>query len=200
MNYEDKAKKPIAKRQKSRNEAMKKRSVGVRECKICGTRKGMIRKYKLGICRRCFKERAKDLGWEKYWGEKMAQQDPIVDALTKIRNAEAASQTQVSLKPASNFLGEVLKIAQQNGYIEGFDKKEEKGIISISVKLSGKLNECKAIKPRYAVKKTEFEKYEKRYLPARDVGLIIVSTPNGLMTHTEAKSKGLGGRLIAFMY
>ncbi len=66
MNYEDKAKKPVVKKQKSRNEALKKRTVGVRECKICGARKGMIRKYKLGICRRCFKERAQDLGWEKF--------------------------------------------------------------------------------------------------------------------------------------
>ncbi|MFA6065444.1 MAG: 30S ribosomal protein S8 [archaeon] len=130
----------------------------------------------------------------------MAQNDPIVDALTKIRNAEAASKADCVLKPASNFLAEVLDIAKGNGYIESYDKLDEKGVITIKVKLSGKLNEIKAIKPRYAVKKTEFEKYEKRYLPARDVGFIVVSTPSGLMTHTEAKSKGLGGRLIAFMY
>ena len=130
----------------------------------------------------------------------MAQQDPIVDALTKIRNAEVASKTACVLSPASNFLGEVLKIAKENGYIQDFKKNDKSGIISYEVKLSGKINECKAIKPRFAVKKTEFEKYEKRYLPARDVGLIVVSTPKGLMTHTEAKSKKLGGRLIAFMY
>jgi small subunit ribosomal protein S8 len=130
----------------------------------------------------------------------MAQNDPIVDALTKIRNAETASKAECELKPASNFLAEVLGIAKENGYIESYDKKDEKGIISITVKLNGKLNEIKAIKPRYAVKKTEFEKYEKRYLPARDVGFIVVSTPNGLMTHAQAKAKGLGGRLIAFMY
>ena len=56
----------VKKKQKARNEKMKKRTSGVRECKICGTRKGMIRKYSLGICRRCFKDRAEDLGWEKY--------------------------------------------------------------------------------------------------------------------------------------
>jgi ribosomal protein S14 len=60
------AKTEVKKKQKSRNEKMKKRIVGVRECKICGSRKGMIRKYGLGICRRCFKERATNLGWEKY--------------------------------------------------------------------------------------------------------------------------------------
>lgn len=130
----------------------------------------------------------------------MSLVDPIVDAMTKIRNAELASKKECTLKPASNFLGEVLKIAKENSYIESFEKKDEKGIISYTVKLNGKLNTCKAIKPRFAVKKDEFEKYEKRYLPARDVGLIIVSTPQGLMTHTEAKSKNLGGRLIAFMF
>jgi small subunit ribosomal protein S8 len=93
-----------------------------------------------------------------------------------------------------------MKIAQQNGYIEGYEKKEQKGTITIEVKLNGKLNECKAIRPRYAVKRNEFEKYEKRYLPARDVGVLIVSTPVGLMSHTEAKTKRLGGRLVAFMY
>ncbi len=61
-------------------------------------------------------------------------------------------------------------------------------------------NECKAIKPRYAVKKNRFEVYEKRYLPARDVGILIVSTPAGLLTHKQAKEKGIGGRLVAFVY
>ena len=130
----------------------------------------------------------------------MAQQDPIVDALTKIRNSEQASKTECTLSPASKFLGEILRIVKENGYIEEYKKHDDKGIISYMVKLNGKMNQCKAIKPRYAVRKTEFEKYEKRYLPARDVGLIVVSTPKGLMTHTEAKSKKLGGRLIAFMY
>ncbi len=131
----------------------------------------------------------------------MAQQDPVMDALTKLRNAEVASKTEVVLMPASNFLGEILKIAKDNGYITDFKKNEaEKGLISFVVQLSGKMNVCKAIKPRYAVKKDEFEKYEKRYLPARDLGLIVVSTPQGLMTHAQAKAKGLGGRLIAFMY
>ena len=70
-DFESKAEKkpktiPVKRKQKSKNDKMKKREVGVRECRICGTRKGMIRKYKLGICRRCFKDRAHDLGWEKY--------------------------------------------------------------------------------------------------------------------------------------
>jgi small subunit ribosomal protein S8 len=130
----------------------------------------------------------------------MSMNDPITDALTKIRNAEAASKRACSIKPASKFLGEVLKVAKENEYIEEFKMNEDKGIISFEVTLNGKLNTCKGIKPRYAVKRSNFEKYEKRYLPARDVGLLVVSTPQGVMSHTQAKTKGLGGRLIAFMY
>ena len=126
--------------------------------------------------------------------------DPVTEALTKIRNAEASSKKECKLKPASNFLGEVLKIAKENAYIADYEKTDDKGVLSYKVELNGRLNECKTIRPRYAVRKDEFERYEKRYLPARDVGLIVVSTPSGLMTHTQAKAKGLGGRLIAFMY
>jgi small subunit ribosomal protein S8 len=130
----------------------------------------------------------------------MSLVDPVVEALTKIRNAEAASKKDCSLRPASKFLGEVLRVAKENEYIEEYKMNENKGILSYDVKLSGKMNTCKAIRPRHAVKKANFEKFEKRYLPARDVGLLVVSTPAGVMTHREAKEKGLGGRLIAFMY
>ncbi len=130
----------------------------------------------------------------------MSLVDPVVEGLTKIRNAEVASQKECLLKPASKFLGEVLRVAKENEYIEEYTMNENKGIVTFSVKLNGKMNTCKAIRPRHAVKKTEFEKFEKRYLPARDVGLLIVSTPQGVMTHRDAKKKSLGGRLIAFMY
>jgi small subunit ribosomal protein S8 len=126
--------------------------------------------------------------------------DPITDALTKIRNAEATSKRDCTIKPASKFLGEILRVAKENDYIEEYKMQEEKGIISFQVTLNGKINTCKGIKPRYAIKKNNFEKYEKRYLPARDVGMLIVTTPKGIMTHTQAKSQGLGGRLIAFIY
>ena len=130
----------------------------------------------------------------------MSLVDPVVEALTKIRNAEAASKEACMLKPASKFLGEVLRVAKEKEYIADYKMQNEQGIITYEVKLNGKLNTCKAIRPRHAVKKNEFEKFEKRYLPARDVGLLVVSTPHGVMTHREAKEKGLGGRLIAFMY
>ena len=130
----------------------------------------------------------------------MSLVDPIVEAMTKLRNAETASKKECQIKPASKFLEEVLRVAKENEYIEEYKVENNKGILTYDIKLNGRMNTCKAIRPRHAVKKTEFEKFEKRYLPARDVGLLVVSTPSGVMTHRDAKKKGLGGRLIAFMY
>lgn len=130
----------------------------------------------------------------------MSMTDPVMNGLTIIRNAELASKTECEVRPASKFFGEILKIAKENGYIKEYKLIEENQKISYTVNLNGKLNTIKSIKPRYAVRQDEFEKYEKRYLPARDVGLIVVSTSKGLMTHTQAKAQKLGGRLIAFMY
>ena len=64
----------------------------------------------------------------------------------------------------------------------------------------GELLDCKAIKPRFSVNKTQIDKYRRRYLPARDLGIVIVSTNEGLMTHEEALEKKIGGSLIAYFY
>ncbi|MBU1129378.1 MAG: 30S ribosomal protein S8, partial [Nanoarchaeota archaeon] len=59
---------------------------------------------------------------------------------------------------------------------------------------------CKSIKPRFTVDRTQIEKYRRRYLPARDVGTMIISTNKGLMTHQEADQEKIGGCLIAYFY
>ena len=46
----------------------------------------------------------------------------------------------------------------------------------------------------------KFEKFERRYLPAKDLGILFVSTPKGIMTHYDAKAKKLGGKLLAYCY
>ena len=64
----------------------------------------------------------------------------------------------------------------------------------------GKINACKAVKPRYVVKTKDIDKYVRRYLPARDMGMVIISTSKGLMTHQTALEKNLGGSVIAYFY
>ncbi|MAG21990.1 MAG: 30S ribosomal protein S8 [Candidatus Diapherotrites archaeon] len=130
----------------------------------------------------------------------MTMIDPIADALINLKNSDVASKKECVFRPASKLLGEILKVMQKKGYISTFEFVDDGREGIYRIELTGKINQCRAIKPRYAVKKSEFEKYEKRYLPAKDIGLLIVSTPKGVVTHREAKEQGTGGRLLAYIY
>ena len=46
----------------------------------------------------------------------------------------------------------------------------------------------------------EYEKWESRYLPARDLGLLILTTNQGVMNHYDAKKERVGGRLLAYIF
>ena len=130
----------------------------------------------------------------------MSMNDTIANALINIKNNEMASKKECMLRPASGLLKEVLKKMQENNYIGTFELVDDGREGMIKVQLLGKINECRVIKPRYAVKRNEFEKFEKKFLPAFDIGTLIVSTPKGVFTHREAKEMNLGGRLLAYIY
>ena len=124
-------------------------------------------------------------------------QDIVADGLNNIRNAKKARKDTVKLKIISNLLIEILKIMKQKGAIIRYkiDGKEK----SVNITL-GNLFICKAIKPRFSADKSAIEKYRRRYLPARNIGTMIVSTNKGLMTHEEAQEEKIGGSLIAYFY
>ena len=124
-------------------------------------------------------------------------QDIVSDAMNMIRNAQRARKKNIEIKRISNLLIEILKIMRQKDAIKKYKIDSKNKSVEVTI---GDLFECKAIKPRYTVKKDQIEKYMRRYLPARNMGTIIVSTNNGLMTHDEAMEKNIGGNLIAFFY
>ena len=124
----------------------------------------------------------------------------MADALISIKNSENVAKDECIIRPASRLTGEILRVMQKFGYVGLYEFVDDGREGMYKIKLKGTINECKAIKPRYAVKKDEFEKFEKRYLPAKDVGIIIVTTPKGVLTHMDAKMQGLGGRLLAYVY
>lgn len=130
----------------------------------------------------------------------MSLMDPLADALTNIRNNELQGNATATIRPASKLIGHVLSVMQKENYIGNFELVDDGKAGIFNVELEGNINKCGVIKPRHAVKKDEFEKFEKRYLPAKNFGILIVTTPEGIMTHNEAKERGIGGRLLAYMY
>ncbi|MFQ5815123.1 MAG: 30S ribosomal protein S8 [Candidatus Hydrothermarchaeaceae archaeon] len=126
--------------------------------------------------------------------------DPLADTLSNVKNNERGGSLECLTKPASKLITRVLKVFQEHGYIGDFEFIDDGRSGKLKIKLLGNINECGVIKPRYAVGKAEFEKFEKRFLPASGFGVMIVSTPLGVISHREAKEKGTGGRLLAYVY
>jgi small subunit ribosomal protein S8 len=124
--------------------------------------------------------------------------DLLADVLSAMTNAVKSGKTELDLGFNSKFAMKVLEIFKNEGFIQDYIAiPETKGIKII---LNGKLNKCNAIKPRFSVKKDNVEKFEKRYLLAKDFGCLIISTNQGLITHYELKEKKIGGKLIAYVY
>lgn len=124
-------------------------------------------------------------------------QDNVADALNMMLNAKKARKQEVKIKRISKLLIEILKIMKQEGAIKKYKIESKDKAVEI---ILGDFIECKAIKPRFTVKKEAIEKYKRRYLPSRDIGTVIISTNKGLMTHNEAFKAGIGGNLMAYFY
>lgn len=126
--------------------------------------------------------------------------DPLANLMSLILNSESIGKSDCLIKPVSKVIKELLKVMKENGYVGDFKEFEDSRGNYITLNLIGNINKCGVIKPRYSVKGTDFEKFERRYLPAKDVGILFVSTPQGIMTHYNAKLKKTGGRLLAYCY
>lgn len=126
--------------------------------------------------------------------------DTLTNGLITVINNEMRNKRECIITPASKLLGRILRIIQLNGYIGEFEFIDDGRSGKFKIQLLGRINKCGAIKPRFSVKADKFEEWEKKFLPSRDVGILVVSTPNGVLSHKEAKEKRIGGKLLAFVY
>lgn len=126
--------------------------------------------------------------------------DPLANVMSLIMNNELIGKQDCLIKPVSKIIKELLKVMKENGYVLDFKETEDSRGNYIILTLTGNINKCGVIKPRYSVKSNKFEAFEARYLPAKDIGILLVSTSGGIMTHYDAKSKKTGGRLLAYCY
>lgn len=126
--------------------------------------------------------------------------DTLANGLTTIVNNEMRNKRECIISPASKLLGRVLRIMQLNGYIGEFEFIDDGRSGKFKIQLLGRINKCGAIRPRFSIKMNKIEEMERRFLPSRDIGLIVISTPHGVVSHKEATEKKIGGKLLAFVY
>ncbi|MET1100882.1 MAG: 30S ribosomal protein S8 [Pyrodictiaceae archaeon] len=133
----------------------------------------------------------------------MTMLDTLANAMASIMNAEMRAKPEVVIMPASRLIASVLRVMQREGYIGEFEYIDDGRWGKIRVRLLGRINKCGVIKPRFSVKYRELLKmpeWLRKYLPSRDIGILIISTSQGVMSHKEAIQRRIGGVLLAYVW
>jgi small subunit ribosomal protein S8 len=133
----------------------------------------------------------------------MTLMDPLANALSAIVNAERRAHETVVVWPASKLIAMTLRVMQRYGYIGEFEYIDDGRQGKIKIQLLGRVNKAGVVKPRISVRYLDLLKmphYLRRYLPSRDIGILIISTSQGVMSHHEAIEKRIGGVVIAYVY
>jgi len=126
--------------------------------------------------------------------------DSLSNALSTIINNELRNKRECIISPASKLVGNILRVLQQNGYVGKFEFIDDGRFGKFEVQLLGRVNKCGAIKPRHSVKVTNIEVWEKKFLPSKELGILILSTSEGVLSHNDAQQKRVGGILLAYVY
>ncbi|MFO0389340.1 MAG: 30S ribosomal protein S8 [Alphaproteobacteria bacterium] len=125
----------------------------------------------------------------------------LADMLTQIRNAQAARLAKVRIQ-ASKFLGSVLEVLVNEGYIDGYTRVEEEGKIFFEIALRYSEGE-KVIREINCISKPgrrvycEISKLPKYY---NGLGIAILSTSKGVMSDFDARKANVGGEVLCSVF
>lgn len=131
----------------------------------------------------------------------MSMTDPIADMLTRIRNALSAGHRTVEI-PGSKTKRSIAEILKREGFIDGYvlEDRQVGSALAIQLRWTG---EQPAILGIQRLSKPG----QRRYARCRDIpkirnglGILIVSTPRGLMTDKLARREGVGGELVCSVW
>ncbi|MFW9899807.1 MAG: 30S ribosomal protein S8 [Candidatus Thorarchaeota archaeon] len=123
----------------------------------------------------------------------------IADACCALKNAERARKKEVIISPASNILQQILRIFQRHAYIGEFERYDDGRQGKFKIALLGKINECAGLM-RLNYKVSQYEMLERNILPAPGLGIIVLTTNQGIMTMTDAEEKHIGGHTLCYIY
>lgn len=130
----------------------------------------------------------------------MSMSDPIADMLTRIRNAQLAEKTMVSM-PSSKIKAAIAKVLQDEGYVEGFKvvSNDGKALLEIGLKYYA---DRPVIEKIQRVSRPGLRVYKgSEDIPRvmNGLGIAIVSTSKGLMTDRKARANGIGGEVLCIV-
>ncbi|XP_055483762.1 40S ribosomal protein S15a-like [Psammomys obesus] len=121
----------------------------------------------------------------------------LADAPKNINNAEKRGKCQVLIRLCSKVIIRFLTVMMKQGYIGEFEITDDYRAGKIVVDLTGRLNKCGMIKPRFDVQLKDLEKWQNNLLPSRQFGFTVLMASAGIMYHEEAR-KHTGEEILGF--
>ena len=128
--------------------------------------------------------------------------DPIADMLTRIRNANAAGKTEVSM-PSSKVLAEVARVIYEEGYIKSYEVEDTKPQKTLHISLKYGPKRSKVIRGIKRVSKLGLRIYSSADKLPRvlgGLGTAVISTSKGMMCDRDARKLGIGGEVICYIW
>lgn len=128
--------------------------------------------------------------------------DPIADMLTRIRNANMVSHETVEI-PSSKLKVELAKLLKSEGFIDGYEVKEDGKFKVLVVTLKYDERRKPVITKLERISKPGLRNYCKaKNLPKvlGGLGIAIVSTSKGLLTDRKARKENIGGEVLCYVY
>lgn len=132
----------------------------------------------------------------------MAMTDPVADMLTRIRNANMTYAEELEL-PASRLKVAIADILKQEGYIRDYAVEPTKPQATLRLALKYTRGRERSLTGLRRVSKPGLRVYAKRDEIPRvlgGLGVAIVSTSAGVMTDRQARQKGIGGEVLAYVW
>ena len=125
--------------------------------------------------------------------------DELADMFNIIKYMEAIGRLECKV-PASKLNRGGLDKITKSGYISNYELVKDGRADKFRVVLQGKINDCNVVRPRFPIGKGEFTKWEKKFLPADSIGMLILTTPKGVIDQREARKIGIGGKILGYIY
>ncbi|MCL5101907.1 MAG: 30S ribosomal protein S8 [Candidatus Marsarchaeota archaeon] len=125
--------------------------------------------------------------------------DRLADTINKIKTNENIGRPECVVYSTKQIRA-FIDLLKEEGYLGSYEEFSDRYAKKLKLTLLNKINSIGIIKPHYSMSSGDIRKYEERYIPSKDFGILVMSTSKGLMTHKKAREQGIGGRLLAYVY
>lgn len=131
----------------------------------------------------------------------MSMTDPIADMLTRIRNGVMAGKRELSI-PGSKTKRRIAEILKSEGFIDdcSWQDDDRQGQLTVNLRWVGNTSAIEGIQRLSTPGQRKYARSKDLPQVRNGLGIVIVSTSQGMMTDRAARKAGIGGELVCSVW